>query len=54
MGHAISHGHFLHFIFKITPTAIGGRPSVADWGSVMSASCRLGPVVCWRGQWMAA
>jgi len=32
------------------------RPTVADWGGGMSASCkpRDQPAVHWRGQWMAA
>jgi len=34
--------------------ATGWRPSVADWGSGMSVCCTAGPIVHYRGQWMAA
>jgi len=32
----------------------GRRPSVADWGSGMTASCTAGSTVRWRRKWMAA
>jgi len=34
--------------------ATGWRPSVADWGNGMFVFCTAGPVVRYRGQWMAA
>jgi len=37
----------------VVATASGWRPSVADWGDGMSASCTVGPVVREHGQWMA-
>jgi len=30
----------------IVATATGWRPSVADWGDGVSASCTMGPIVC--------
>jgi len=30
------------------------RPSVANWGGGMSVCCTVGPIVRYRGQWMAA
>ena len=32
----------------------GWRPSVVDWGGGMSVCCTAGPIVRYRGQWMAA
>jgi len=29
-------------------------PWVSGWGGGMSAGCTVGPIVRWRGQWMAA
>ena len=37
----------------VVATATGWRPSVADWGDGVSASCTVGPTVRYRGQWMA-
>ena len=37
----------------VVATATGWRPSVADWGDGVSASCTVGPIVRCRGQWMA-
>jgi len=37
----------------VVATATGWRPSVADWGDGVSASCTVGPVVHKCGQWMA-
>jgi len=34
--------------------AMGQMFGVADWGGGMSAGCTAGPIVCQRGQWMAA
>jgi len=31
--------------------AMGWRPSVADWGCGMSASCTAGPIVRWHDGW---
>jgi len=36
--------------------ATGQTPSTfstADWGSGMSASCMMGPIILWHGQLMA-
>ena len=30
----------------VVATATGWRPSVADWGDGVSASCTVGPIVC--------
>jgi len=35
------------------PKATGWRPSVADWGDGVSASCTMCPIVRQRGRWMA-
>ena len=37
----------------VVATATGWRPSVADWDDGVSASCTVGPIVRYRGQWMA-
>jgi len=37
----------------VVATAMEWRPSVADWGDGVSASCTVGPIVRYRGQWMA-
>jgi len=35
-------------------TVYGMKAYVADWSSGMSTGCTAGPVVFWRGKWMAA
>jgi len=37
----------------VATTATGWRPSVADWGDGVSASCTVGQIVRLLGQWMA-
>jgi len=37
----------------VVAAATGWRPSVADWGDGVSASCTVGPILRQRGQWMA-
>ena len=37
----------------VVAMAMGWRPSVADWGGGVSASCTVSPIVRYHGQWMA-
>jgi len=38
----------------VVATATGWRPSVADWGDDVFASCTVCPTVHYHGQWMAS